>query len=559
MYRFWERIKARKLWLRLVLGLWALFGIAWIGMTSWTIHVERTLALQEAQSFAESIHQVALAGHTALMEAGTHVQRKLFLEEIRQTNNIDALRFFRGDDVVRQYGMDKQSDEAPDVADHDVLRSGRAAYRIWESPHGEVLRAVLPVIARKNYLGRNCIACHRVAEGTILGAVSMDISLAKLNADMETFRASVFAASVLVSIPLILFIYLFISRSVSRPLNKMVEGLNRFSAGAGTLDERLTVQGADEIAAANSAFNRALEKARQMLNAERIAADVFEHALEGIMVTDRVGRVLKINPAFTKTTGYAHGEVLGNTPSILKSGRHDQAFYESFWSGLLEQGQWQGELWNRRKNGEIYPEWLNISSVRSKHGEIEYFIAIFSDITERKRLEATISHQAYHDHLTGLPNRALFNDRFRQALAAAARDKEKRLALLFLDLDHFKKINDRFGHDAGDALLKQCAERLRWCVRASDTVARLGGDEFVILLPAVDDAEGAAAVARKIVSVLSTPFQLGSKALSVTVSVGISLYPEHGYDIDNLLKHADNAMYSVKEKGRAGYAIHAAG
>lgn len=295
---------------------------------------------------------------------------------------------------------------------------------------------------------------------------------------------------------------------------------------------------------------------RQNEQSLRLAAAVFDSSREAIIITAPDGRILRVNPAFTTVTGYRPEEVIGQNPRILASGRQSTAFYQNLWRTLLDSGQWQGEIWNRRKNGELYPEWLSISSIRDPAGKIEYFVAIFTDITERKRAEDKIIHQAYHDALTNLPNRVLFKDRLEQALTFAHRLRHKKVALLFIDLDRFKLVNDSLGHDAGDQLLRLVAWRLRENVRQSDTVARLGGDEFTILLPDADHVEEAMAVADKVLTALKRPFDLAGREIFVTVSIGISLYPDDGADAETLMKNADTAMYHAKEHGRAGFQVY---
>jgi diguanylate cyclase (GGDEF)-like protein/PAS domain S-box-containing protein len=337
------------------------------------------------------------------------------------------------------------------------------------------------------------------------------------------------------------------------PLRRLSERLNDIAEGRAALQHRLPTAGGTELAEAAGAFNRALEKAAQMLATERIATDVFEHALEGIVVANREARIVKVNPAFTRTTGYSPEEALGKNPRMLQSGRHGAGFYNDFWKALTTNGEWQGEIWNRRKNGEEYPEWLNVSAVRGRSGDVEHYVAIFSDITERKRHEAAMEHQAYHDALTGLPNRLLFQDRLEQGIARARREGSK-AALMFIDLDRFKAINDTLGHRVGDLVLKEVARRLQSCVRATDTVARLGGDEFTVLLPDVADLAAAEAVARKILDAMSEPLAAGKQELRVTASVGIALFPDDGTDATALMKCADVSMYAVKGDGRAGIA-----
>lgn len=556
MHRIPENFYRLKIWVRLVVAIWLMIAVAWTGMLAWTFRVQRHTAIEQAKDFAESAHQMTLAGLTGMMITGVGAKRSVFLDQIRQSNNIRALRVVRGEAVTRQFGKSVASEFPADPVEHEVLRLGRPAFQIRRDDNGEILQAVLPAIARRNYLGKDCLGCHQVAEGVVLGAVAMEISLNKVNAAAAEFGAKAYWSAVLISVPLILLIYFFLSRSVTRPLKAMTDGLNQIAEGEIDLSHRLPIRGADEIAGAAAAFNRVMEKAHQMVKAERISADVFEHALEGIMVCDRNGRILKVNPAFTRTTGYAPEEAVGENPKILQSGQHGLAFYKAFWEALTVHGQWQGEIWNKRKNGEIYPEWLSVSGVRNEQGEMEHYIAIFSDITERKCQDAIITHQAYYDSLTGLPNRVLFKDRLEQALAVARRHGERTVAVMFLDLDRFKFINDSLGHDMGDLLLKEVAQRLRAAVREVDTVARLGGDEFTVLLPEVAERKNVELVASKILAATRQPHRLKDRDLFVTASIGVSLYPGDGQDADTLMKNADTAMYHVKEQGRAGYCFY---
>ncbi len=283
-----------------------------------------------------------------------------------------------------------------------------------------------------------------------------------------------------------------------------------------------------------------------------LASRVLENSSEGVVVTDAEGVIEMVNPAFTAITGYTAQEAIGKTPRILKSEHHDTAFYEQMWEKLRTDGQWAGEIWNRRKSGEAYPEWLSISAIHGSQGKIAHFISIFHDITAMKKAQAEIHFQAYHDGLTGLPNRNLFLDRLQVALNHAARHT-RNLAVLFLDLDHFKKINDTLGHAAGDELLHEVARRLCEAVREEDTVSRLGGDEFTIILTSAETSAAVAVVARRILQTISRPFRLRGQDVFVGTSIGISLYPQDGTEAETLIKNADNAMYRAKQQGRNGF------
>lgn len=284
----------------------------------------------------------------------------------------------------------------------------------------------------------------------------------------------------------------------------------------------------------------------------RLAATVFDTASEAILISGADNRILAINEAFSEITGYSADEVIGKNPSLLSSGRHDAAFYGALWDSLEETGRWQGEVWNRRKNGEIYPEWLSIAVVCNSVGDAQHYVAIFTDITQRKRDEARIRYQANYDALTGLPNRNLFMDRLWQTVAVARREKTN-AGLMFVDLDRFKMVNDTLGHPAGDALLVEAARRLRSVVREEDTVARLGGDEFTVILHNMDQELDASVVADKIVQVLAEPFSIDGTDVHVGGSIGVTVYPRDGETADDLLKNSDAAMYRAKERGRNCY------
>ena len=284
----------------------------------------------------------------------------------------------------------------------------------------------------------------------------------------------------------------------------------------------------------------------------RLAARVISRSGEGIIISDAKGLIVEVNKAFETITGYSRADALGRNPNFLSSGRQDKEFYRRMWQTLHAEGFWQGEIWNRRKNNEIFPEWLSLSAIRDDGGEITHYVATFSDVTEAKANEARIQHMAHHDFLTGLPNRFLLTDRFKQVAAAAERN-DTRYALLFIDLDRFKNVNDTLGHSIGDQLLRDVASRLGSIVRGTDTLSRQGGDEFLVLLGEVETPEAAAIVARKLMQVLGEPFLLDGHPITVTPSIGIAVSPEDGTDLDSLLKHADLAMYDAKQQGRNNY------
>lgn len=285
-----------------------------------------------------------------------------------------------------------------------------------------------------------------------------------------------------------------------------------------------------------------------------LAHSVFEHSSEGLIVTDRQTRIVEVNLAFTRITGYTAEEAIGQTPTILKSGRHPPEFYAEMWQSLRDTGRWSGEVIDRRKNGEYYPKWLSISTIYDQSGEVLNYIGSFQDISERKAAEEKIQFLAHHDVLTALPNRLLLRDRFGQAMEQLKRTS-RNLAFMFLDLDQFKSINDSVGHRIGDELLIAVVQRLKECLREIDTISRQGGDEFIILLNDIDTSVAAASAASKIVNAMSRPFAIAGHQLNTSMSIGIAMAPVDGTDFDTLLQKADMAMYHAKERGRAGFSF----
>ncbi|QTL37715.1 EAL domain-containing protein [Pseudoalteromonas viridis] len=284
----------------------------------------------------------------------------------------------------------------------------------------------------------------------------------------------------------------------------------------------------------------------------KTAAAVYQATQEGIMTTNANLEITAVNPAFTRITGYPEQEVLGKKPNLLSSGRHDKRFYEHMWHTLETKGEWAAEIWNRRKDGTIYPEWLAISAVEDEQGQVQQYIAVLSDMTERKEQEAKIAYQAMYDALTGLPNRRLLLDRICQDLKQIERQPHLS-ALLFIDLDRFKRINDTMGHDAGDNLLLEVANRLNHLVRRTDTLARFGGDEFVLLLSQISEVEDAAKVAEKILTSLAQPFNINGFEVISGASIGIAIMPDDANEQQEILRRADLAMYKAKESGRNQY------
>lgn len=317
--------------------------------------------------------------------------------------------------------------------------------------------------------------------------------------------------------------------------------------------EKKVKQRTEELQNANARLKEEIAERTQADEALRVAAVAFE-THDAILITDADANIIRINRAFTEITGYLPEDVLGKNPSIMSSGKHDRIFFIEMWQTLQHTGSWSGEIWDKRKNGEVYPKWMTITAVKNQRQEITQYVAIFSDITERKRAEEEIRTLAFYDALTRLPNRRLFLERLRAALPASARRRDYG-AVMFLDMDNFKILNDTLGHDYGDLMLIEVAQRIRDCVREMDTVARLGGDEFVVLVEGVSNDKQDASykigtIAEKIREALARPYLLKEHEYHSSPSIGITLYHDNEESVDILLRHADLAMYQVKNEGR---------
>jgi diguanylate cyclase (GGDEF)-like protein/PAS domain S-box-containing protein len=282
----------------------------------------------------------------------------------------------------------------------------------------------------------------------------------------------------------------------------------------------------------------------------RLASSIMESTSEGVLVTDERGTIISVNPAFTQITGYSAEEAIGNKPNLLRSDHHGPAFYEELWQSLLTEGRWEGEIWNRHKNGTAYPQLLTINRIPARDGMPTCYASVFRDITALHQANERFQYLAFHDALTGLPNRALFHDRLAHAIERSRRDSLQ-LAVIFIDLDGFKEVNDSLGHDMGDLLLREIAQRIRSQVRrATDTVARLGGDEFLVLMEDLKGPNHCEDLAAEIIDAISLPLELRDKVVSVGASLGLARFPEDSVDAAELLKYADIAMYAAKAAGK---------
>ncbi|HLP98956.1 MAG TPA: EAL domain-containing protein [Sideroxyarcus sp.] len=452
--------------------------------------------------------------------------------EIRNTSGLVLLS--RGE--VKQHEFVGQAEPADGLQAAAMLSAeSRGAWNfaapVYSQPSAE---SPFSDAAAPEFLGNVSVVMSKEA----LSKMTVDIFIANL---VTSFSFAL----------LFLFLLRMLTRSVARPLNQLSDSMERAQMGESQV--RAEPGGPTDIAKMAHAFNQMMSVQEEREAALRIAAIAFETD-EGMMVTDKDARIIRVNQAFTRLTGYSAEEVIGKNPSMLKSDRQDAQFFRSMWESLRRDNSWQGEIWNRRKSGEVYPEWLNITAVVGKDGEVVNYVGTFIDFTERKKAENEIHHLAFYDPLSELPNRRLLLDRLRQAVVTGARNRTGG-ALLFIDLDNFKTLNDTKGHGIGDLLLVEVALRLQACVREGDTVSRFGGDEFVLLLEGMSDERAQAAVqaqvvGEKVLAALNAPYILEGNEFHSSSSMGITLFINYKGSLDELLKQADTAMYEAKKSGR---------
>ncbi|HLP99465.1 MAG TPA: diguanylate cyclase [Sideroxyarcus sp.] len=532
-------------------------------LMEWVVDRFEVQIERAAESRAEETADGLINGLNMLMLTGqisNPENRKLFLNKMSQSMGIVELRIVRGKSVVEQFGPGLPEEQAIDEMDRKVLATGETLFeRVTAQDGRPALRVVVPFIAQPNFRGTNCLSCHTTQAGSVNGAASVTIDLSPEEARLAEMKDWLWVAHIVLQVLLLVIISLFVRvvivRNITRPVKKLQNAMAEIQRDM-DLSRRADVDAANpDIGDMAKNFNILVEKLEDATERLQLFAKMFDNSGEAIAITDASRRIVAVNPAFTDITGYSAEEVMGKNPKLLSSGKQTADFYEMMWTSLNETGQWSGEIWNRRKNGEIYPEWLSIGVVRNSKDEVINYISLFSDITKRKESEARIEFLAHYDSLTKLPNRVLFADRLKQALITDGRGKKK-TALMFLDLDKFKAVNDTLGHLAGDILLQSVATRLKACVRESDTICRQGGDEFMILLAGINDAGDAEMVARKIVAAMSEPHQVAGNELAITFSIGISVSPDDAIGDEMLIKHADDAMYRAKERGRNNYQFY---
>ncbi len=479
--------------------------------------------------------------------------RRLLIKKMGASEDVKDLRIIRAKQVQDQFGVGLPEEQIKDEMDRRAIVSKQVQFQLTEDSGSPTLRAVIPFIVSTNFRGTNCLACHHVEVGSVNGAASITIDMTD---DLKAIRRTQYMLwTGQVALQIMLFFSItWLIRRFMQPINRLqtaMETMQRSGSMEPFVPIELEKGARDEIGKLADAFNKMSLELSDSEKSMKLAALIYQSSADAVVVTDENNRIVDVNPAFTRITGYQRDEAIGQDPSIMKSGLHDKEFYRQMWQEILEHGHWNGEIWDRHKDGGIFVKSIDIVVLRHPNGNVYRYIAQFTDITEKKEKDDLIQHQANYDALTNLPNRRLYYDRLGQAIKMAHRTNFP-VALLFIDLDHFKEINDNLGHAIGDTLLMEAAVRINGCVREADTVSRLGGDEFTVLLPEIGDEAQAQRIAHKIIEEMARPFFFSGEqtGYNISASIGISIYPDDATTLEGLQRCADKAMYASKSDGR---------
>lgn len=528
----------------------------------WIMTIIKTEILEGAEKRATISADGIINGMNMMMithKISEPENRRMFINKMGASEHIKELRIIRAQQVQDQFGPGLPEEQAQDEMDLRAMSSRQTQFQLKEDQLKPTLRAVMPFIVSTNFRGTNCLSCHQVADGSVNGAASITIDMTDDFAAIQHTQALLIAGQVALQI-LLFFAIGWLIRRFLLPLKKLQTTMETMQV-SGSMVQFVPIElpsgEQDEIGKLASSFNCMSAALSDSEKSMRLAESIYMSNADAIIVTDENNHIVDVNPAFTRITGHAREDVLGKDPKFMQSGRHDKAFYQQMWQAILTLGEWHGEIWDRHKDGGAYVKSMHIVVLRHQDGRVYRHIAQFSDITEQKEKDSLIQWQANYDPLTNLPNRRLFQDRLSQAIKLAHRTHFP-AALLFIDLDHFKEINDTLGHANGDALLMEATARINACVREADTVSRLGGDEFTVILPEIGDMNQAGRIAQKIVEAMAEPFFFGDDETGhcISSSIGIALYPEDATTKEALLRCADQAMYAAKSAGRNRYACY---
>ena len=522
----------------------------------WVMGHIQTEILDGAKRRASVSADGIINGMNMLMLTGAAsdpAERGLFIKKMGASDEVKELRIIRARQVQDQFGVGLPEEQAVDEMDTRVMNSKQAAFLLDETHGAPTLRTVVPFIASSNFRGTNCLTCHRVKAGSVNGAASITIDLSHDFKAIRRIRQELWLGQIILQLMLFISTTWLIRRFI-QPIMKLQSAMENTQL-SGSMQTFVPIEiregGQDEIGKLTSAFNQMSKTLYDSEQSMKLSASIYQFNSDAIVVTDEKNLIVDVNPAFTRITGYSRDEVIGQNPRVMQSGQHDEKFYQQMWQAILDNGHWQGEIWDRRRDGELYAKEANIIALRNQNGSVYRHVAQFSDITDKKQKDELIHWQAHYDPLTNLPNRRLFQDRLGQAIKLAHRTSLP-LALFFIDLDHFKEINDTLGHANGDALLMEVARRISSCVREADTVARLGGDEFTVILPELGDTLHSRRIAELIVGKIAQPFFFVNNETGyyISASIGIALFPTDANNLPGLIKCADKAMYAAKAAGR---------